>query len=294
MDLNLILIVILVVVFILILAYPLVIKDTQVSDQFYMVLKLFRKISAEGKNRQWKFYVQGISPYMNRWAIGKLDRLIRLAGRPSGRTAEEMLIINVVIVVIALLAASQLENARIQGMILALGYPILSISRLKTKKDRRQLEAEEATRFLKRQLVLVLRQQVPVMEALRMMTRDQPGNYGETFRDYLDQVDDGKSLRMAMKGLREEYETRALDDLCLAVELSDLKSPEMLAEQLYLQTLDENARVDEFIEKKRDSTKGMMMLVVGVSFIWTLAVCVFFAYFGFTDYFRGSGGFFNF
>ncbi|MFD2328751.1 type II secretion system F family protein [Cohnella sp. GCM10020058] len=294
MDLSLVLICGLFVLFVFILSYPLLVKNTEISDRFYMLRESYRKIAVDGKNKQWMFAVQRLTPYMHKKLLGQLDRLLRLSGRSSGRSAEEMLLIYVLTVVPLMVLATQLENAKIQAMIVALFYPALHIRRLITRKNRRQLEAEEATRFMKRQLVLILQQNIPVVEALHMMADDHPGEFGVTFRKYLQQIDDGRSLREAMKDFREEYETRSLDDLCLAIELADQKSPEMLAEQLYLQTQDENARVDEFIDKKKESSKGMMLLVVGISFVWTLGLIIYFAWYGFIDYFRGGGGFLNF
>lgn len=282
------------VLLVLALAYPLLNKNTEISDRFYMLRESYRRIAVEGKNKQWVFAIKTVSPYMNKWMLGRLDRLLRLSGRKSGRTAEETLALYVLTVVPMMVVAWQLPNAKVQASILALFYPVIHMRGLMSRMQRRQIEAEEATRFMKRQLVLVLRQNVPVIEALHMMADDHPGEFGETFRKYLQQVKDGKPLREAMKEFREEYETRSLDDLCLAVELSDLKTPEMLSEQLYNQTLDENARVDEFIDKKQESSKGMMLLVVAVAFVWTLALILYFAYYGFIDYFRGGGGFLNF
>ncbi|MFC5402931.1 type II secretion system F family protein [Cohnella soli] len=293
MDSTLVVFILLSLLFVFLAALPLLNRNTQISDRFYSILLAYRNTSAEGKNRGWIFTVNSISPYMNKWLIGRLDRMLRLAGRKSGRTAEETLVIYAASVIPLLLLASQLEHAKTQAMIMALGYPIIQIRRLMTKGSRRQLEAEEATRFLKRQLALNLRQKIPTMDALWMMAKDHPGEFGETFRGYLEQIEDGKPLRQAMKEFRSEYETRSLDDLCFALELSDTKTPEILANQIERQAMDENARVDEFIEKKRDSSKTTMLLIVGLSFVLTIAILVFFASYGFADYFRGGGGFLN-
>jgi Flp pilus assembly protein TadB len=293
LDPTLIVACLLSVLLVFVVAMPFLLRNTNFSDQVYILLKSYRRMTAAGGHRPVMFIVQSLKPYMSKWALRKLERLLRLSGK-SGRTAEELFLYYILVMFPTLFIASQLQHAKIQAMILAFGVPLLHIRRLYSAAIKRQLEAEEATRFLKRQLVLVLRQNVPVMDALDMMANGHPGEFGETFNRCLRKIHDGTSLRQGMKELREEYETRSLDDLCLAIELSDSKSPETLADNIYLQTMDENARVDEFIDKKKESSNKMMMVVIALGFIWTLAVFIYFAWYGFMDYFRGRGGFLNF
>lgn len=266
-----------------ILAFPLISR----TDSAYLFLNTYKNSSIKGN--PWNFAVKKLTPRLNVIGLGTLDRLLRLSGNTTGRSAAEWLLIYLAVLIPGMFMAATLPNARTAAVILVLLIPYSSINRLRTKAQRRKLEAEEAARFMKRQIAVILRQKVPVIEALQMISDDMPGDFGEAFRRHLDEVSDGKSLRVAMREFREEFEAVALETFCLAVELADAKSPEILADQLYRQVLDENNRMEEFIEQKKESTNNRMILVVAVSFVWTLAVIGFFAYYGFTDTYRDGG-----
>lgn len=279
--------------FVMLLCYPLMLRSQTISDQFYRMGIIFDEVRKSGN--VWKAIIEIIKPYMGNKLIDRFDQLLRVAGRPGNRTAEELILIYAGIVVALLIVAFQLENAKEQAFALALMYPLAQISRLRKAKLKRQMEAEEATRIAKRQLILMLEQKIPVVEALEMMSKDQPGHFGETFRKHVDSINkDGKSLRAAMKEFREDYETRALTELCLALELSDEKSAEALADNIRRQTTDENNRMDEIVDSKQESGKNNMLLVVAVAVGWTFVGVIFFGFIGFKDNFQGAGGFLNF
>ncbi|MGP3788213.1 type II secretion system F family protein [Paenibacillus sp. 1A_MP2] len=286
-------IILLSVLFTLFLCYPLMLRSQTVSDQFYRMGLVFEEVRKSGN--VWKAIIEIIKPYMGNKLIDRFDRLLRVAGRPGNRTAEELILVYAGIVVVLVIVAFQLENAKEQAFALALMYPLVQISRLRKAKLKRQIEAEEATRIAKRQLILMLEQKIPVVEALEMISKDQPGHFGETFRKYVEAIDkDGKSLRAAMKEFREDYETRALTELCLALELSDEKSAEALADMIRRQTTDENNRIDEIVDSKQESGKNNMLIVVAAAVAWTFAGVLFFGFIGFKDNFQGAGGFLNF
>lgn len=280
-------------VFSMLLSYPLLRRSPVISDQFYKIGKTFEEMKSTGQ--WWKIFIEILKPYMGKKLVSRFDQLLRVAGRPGNRTAEELLVLYTAGVVVFVTVATQLENAKEAAIILALMFPMLQISRLRKTKLRRQLEAEEATRIMKRQFILMLEQKVPVMEALDMLSKDQPGHFGETFRNYVESINEGNvSLREGMRNFRDDYETRSLTELCMALELSDEKSAEALADMVRRQTKDENNRVDELVESKTESGKNSMMIVVAVAVAWTFVGVVFFGVIGFKDNFQGAGGFLNF
>lgn len=286
-------IIILAALFFFILCYPLLLLNTGFSDMVFRIKKSYKAMRESEQN--WDYFIRLISPRMESSFITKFDNFLRVSGRPGNRSAVELLFIYCGITVALCLTATQLREAKVEMVILAFLVPYLQFSKLNKKRVRRQMEAEEATRIMKRQLILLLQQKVPVVEALEMLAKDEPGHFGETFREYMRAVSDREiSLRTAMKEFRQDYDTQALTEMCLAIELSDEKSLETLADTIYKQTVDENNRTEDLLKSKSEATQNQMYMVVTVAVVWSLGGSLYFGWFGFKDYFQGAGGFLNF
>lgn len=274
----------------LILCYPLLLRNIEFSDKVYRIKKAYAGMRESGEN--WNHFIKLISPKMNAGIVTKFDSFLRVAGRPGNRSAVELLILYSGTAIGLSLVATQLQEAKVEMVILALLFPAVQINRLNKKRLRRKMEAEEATRVMKRQLILMLQQKIPIVEALEMLSKDEPGTFGETFRNYMRSVSDREiSLRTAMKEFRQDFEAQALTEMCLAIELSDEKSLETLADTIHRQTVDENKRIDDLLSNKNDATKNSMYVVVAVAAVWSVVGALYFGWFGFKDYFQGAGGF---
>ncbi|MFD0591056.1 hypothetical protein ACFQZE_23960 [Paenibacillus sp. GCM10027627] len=252
--------------------------------------------SMKGQNRRTlKFISRKTDVVVSQGVIRRFERLIRLAGYPMGLSARELIFIYVVIAGAGIYASTQVvETTRMPVLILSFLVPAWHIVILRKKKNERQLYATESIRFLKRRFIYLLKNEVGIIQALDNVANLAPGEFGEVFRRYMDQVttnENKRSLRDVMADFRMEYEVSTLNSFCMAIELSELKSPGALADQIYRQTLKENASLEEFVEKKLHVTKGKMIGVVAVASVWTLALTVWFSVVAFFDYFTGAGGF---
>lgn len=275
--------------FLLVLFWPVVRqKHPEVADKFYEWRLEYKQM--KGKRKGWKLLVKKAESIFGLGLISWVDRLLRLAGRPGRLHAVEFLLILLLLSAGLLLLSTQVANQREAMYLIAILVVIVVFLRLKKMRDKRQLEAREVIRFLKRRFATQLRMRMPLEEALREIAQLAPGSFGITFRSYVDQIGQ-RSLREVMTELSREYEVRELDEFCVALALSDQKTPEILAEMISRQVREETARLDEFINNKSEATKGKMIGLVALTAVWTMALSGYFAYFGLVDRFKGGGGF---
>lgn len=272
--------------------YPVIRKRSpEVFDFLYFWKQDYNAISGS-KRKFLKFTVKRIEPFISKTATSRFERLVRIAGYPFGLTGKELIVIYLLIVIGGVYISTQVNNSKLEVLILGIGLPLYHIMLLMKKKRIRQLYAAESIRFLKRRFVYLLRQNVDIVEALNLISEIDAGEFGVTLRRYIKEArEGGRPLREVMFDLRSEYEIRSLDEFCIAIEWSDLKSPSILAEAIYRQIISENARMDEFIENKKEATKAKMIVLVAITAVWTLALTIIFAVVGFFDFFRGGGDF---
>ena len=263
--------------------------DPRLSDYLYMLREQLQRM--RGKQKTWKLFIQLTSPYINQGVLTKVDRLLRLAGRRKVRAAELIIRQTIIGIVVASFSTQVAPDVRTAVIMLAIILAIKPIVSLGKEKKTRQLQASEVIRFLKRRFVMLLKMKVPMTEALREIGQIAPGEFGETMRSYLDQLGTGRSLREVMQELRFEFEVRELDEFCVAIEMSDDKSPEILVDLIDRQVRDEIARQDEFITNKVENTRPKLLGLVALSSLWSLTLFIYFGYYGFTDKFKGGGGF---
>lgn len=277
-------------VFLVAITWPLLKRmDPALSDQLFEWREEYKRMS--GKSKAWRIFVNRTSAYINPSIVSKVDRLLRLAGRPGKIRAIDLIIRQLVIGVGVALFSTQVPDQKGPVFMLALILTIKPIASLGKRKKARQLEASEAIRFLKRRFVMLLKMGVPLTDALREIAEIAPGEFGETMRSYMDQLGSGRSLRDIMQDLRYEFEVRELDEFCVAIEMSDHKSPQILVDLISRQVRDEIARQDEFITNKVENTRPKLLSLVLLSALWSLGLFIFFGYYGFTDKFKGGGGF---
>lgn len=278
------------ITFLLALIWPIMRKiDPRLSDYLYMLREQLQRM--RGKQKTWKLFIQLTSPYINQGVLTKVDRLLRLAGRRKVRAAELIIRQTIIGIVVASFSTQVAPDVRTAVIMLAIILAIKPIVSLGKEKKTRQLQASEVIRFLKRRFVMLLKMKVPMTEALREIGQIAPGEFGETMRSYLDQLGTGRSLREVMQELRFEFEVRELDEFCVAIEMSDDKSPEILVDLIDRQVRDEIARQDEFITNKVENTRPKLLGLVALSSLWSLTLFIYFGYYGFTDKFKGGGGF---
>ena len=277
-------------VFLVVITWPLLKRvDPTLSDMLYEWREEHRRMN--GKQKAWRLFVHKTSPYINPSIVSKVDRLLRLAGRPGKVRAVELIIRQLLIGVGVALCSTLVPSQKGAVFMMALILTIKPITSLGKRKKARQLEASEAIRFLKRRFVMLLKMGVPLTDALREIADLAPGDFGGTMRAYMDQLGSGRSLREVMQELRYEFEVRELDEFCVAIEMSDHKSPQILVDLIARQVRDEIARQDEFITNKVENTRPKLLSLVLVSALWSLGLFIFFGYYGFTDKFKGGGGF---
>ncbi len=279
-----------VALFLVSITWPLLKKvDPALSDRIYEWREEHRRMP--GKKKAWRLFVHKTSPYINPSIVSKVDRLLRLAGRPGKVRAVDLIIRQLLIGVGVALLSTQVPTEKGAVFLMAIILAIKPITSLDKRKKARQLEASEAIRFLKRRFVMLLKMGVPLTDALREIADLAPGEFGITMRTHLDQLGGGRSLREVMQDLRYEFEVRELDEFCVAIEMSDQKSSQILVDLIARQVRDEIARQDEFITNKVENTRPKLLSLVLLSSLWSLGLFIFFGYYGFTDKFKGGGGF---
>ncbi|MDQ6422644.1 hypothetical protein RB620_24735 [Paenibacillus sp. LHD-117] len=283
------------VVLVLLLTLPIIRRiSPETFHFFYYWAEEYKALKGE-RRRTLKFVSQKADVVVSKGVIRRFERLIRLAGYPMGLSARELIFIYIVVAIAGIYASTQVvDKTKVPVLILSFLIPAWHIVTLRKKKNERQLYATESIRFLKRRFIYLLKNQVGIIQALDNIADLAPGEFGETFRRYMNQVttnENKRSLRDVMADFRQEYEVSTLNSFCMAIELSELKSPGMLADQIFRQTLKENASLEEFVEKKLHVTKGKMIGLVAVAAVWTLILSVWFSVVAFFDYFSGAGGF---
>ncbi|GIM47676.1 hypothetical protein DNHGIG_32250 [Collibacillus ludicampi] len=232
-----------------------------------------------GKRRLWRLLVRKLEPYMGHGLVHRVERQIRLAGRPWAITATELITIQLLgaigLSVLGLtVVPSDVMGIYVVTAVLLLPYPNVRLSALAKK---RQMEARSAVRFVKRRFVEKLRLGLPLDDALRSVAEIAPGEFGETFRRVLSQMRN-RPLKDIMQDLRKEYEAPEVDTFCTALEYSDEKSPSSLIDSLQLQIGEEDDQQDEYIQAQIESAQPRLYGVLAVTSIYTLAFVIYFAW----------------
>lgn len=230
-----------------------------------------------GRRRAWRLLVRKIEPHLSRWMVQKVEKQLRLAGRPWPLTGVELLTLQLLggvgLVVFGLVAIP--ADTRDVYWLLAVLLVFYPQYRLKVMAKKRQLEARIAIRFVKRRLHEKLRLGLPLDEALRSVAEIAPGEFGETFRQLLSQLQN-RPLKSIAVDLRNEYEVPEVDTFCLALEYSDERTPASLIESLRLQISEEDDQQDEFIEAQLASATPKLYGILAVSVLFTLAISGYF------------------
>jgi len=231
-----------------------------------------------GRRRAWRLLVRKIEPHLSRWMVQKVEKQLRLAGRPWPLTGVELLTLQIlggVGLVVFGLVAIPTDVLTAYWLLVAQLVFFLPHQRLRGMIKKRQLDARIAVRFVKRRLFEKLRLGLPLDEALRSVAEIAPGEFGETFRKLIAQMQN-RPLKAIAIDLRNEYEVPEVDTFCIALEYSDERTPASLIESLRLQIAEEDDQQDEFIEAQLASATPKLYGILGVSVLFTLAISGYF------------------
>lgn len=212
--------------------------------------------------------------------MNKVQKLIRLAGNPWKITASELIIALVLVAAGAILLSTQIQNARVEFTLACFLLIAMPFTRLNKLKNKRQLEARTAIRFLKRRLNTQLKMGIPLDQALEEISSYAPGEFGSVFNDAVSQLtgQNRRSLKEVMQDLRLQYEVKELDSFCLSLELSDMKTMTILREQLDRQISEEAHRIDEFIEERSENVKPKLLSLATLTFLFSVSLAGYFVF----------------
>ncbi|HHY67979.1 MAG TPA: type II secretion system F family protein [Alicyclobacillus sp.] len=233
--------------------------------------------TTRGRRRAWRLLVKKVEPHVSQRLVSRLDRQLRLAGRPWPITGVELLILQVLAgagLAVFGLAMIPPDSQTIYWF-LAILLVFFPQWRLAVLRKKRQLAARGAVRFVKRRLLEKLRLGLPLDEALRSVAEIAPGEFGETFRRLLAQMET-RSLKSIAFDLRREYEVQEVDTFSTSLEYSDEKSPSSLIESLQLQIAEEDDQMQEFIEAQLEGTVPRLYGVIAIAVLYTLLLSGYF------------------
>ncbi|MBE3578280.1 MAG: type II secretion system F family protein [Limnochordales bacterium] len=233
--------------------------------------------ATRGRRRAWRLLVRKVEPHVSERLVRRLDRQLRLAGRPWPLTGVELLILQVLAGVgLAVLGLALIpQDAQTVYWLLAVLLVFFPQRRLSVLRKKRQLAARGAVRFAKRRLLEKLRLGLPLDDALRSVAEIAPGEFGETFRRLLGQTKN-RSLKAIAVDLRKEYEVQEVDTFSTSLEYSDEKSPASLIESLRLQIAEEDDQLQEFIEAQLEGTVPKLYGVIAIAVLYTLVLSGYF------------------
>lgn len=230
-----------------------------------------------GRRKAWRLLVRKLEPYMGRGLVHRVERQLRLAGRPWPVTATELITIQLLGAIgVAVLGVTVIPSD-VQQVFFLMGILLVFFPnvRLRSIARKRQLEARGAVRFIKRRFLEKLRLSLPLDDALRSVADIAPGEFGETFRRLLGQMRN-RPLKDIMQDLRNEYEAPEVDSFCTALEYSDEKTPSSLIESLQLQIGEEDDQQDEFMEAQLEGTKPKLYGIVAMASVYTIVLTLYF------------------
>lgn len=230
-----------------------------------------------GRRRAWRLLVRKVEPHLSQWLVQRVERQLRLTGRPWPLTGAELLTLQILggvgLVVFGLTAIP--ADTQLLYWLLAVMLLFFPQYRMKVMAKKRQLEARGAVRFVKRRLLEKLRLGLPLDEALRSVAEIAPGEFGETFRRLLSQMRN-RPLKSIAVDLRNEYEVQEVDTFAIALEYSDEKTPASLIESLRLQIAEEDDQQDEFIEAQLAGAMPKLYGIVALAVLYTLVLSGYF------------------
>ena len=227
----------------------------------------------QGKRKLTRLLAGRLEPFYPAAWLRKIERQMRLAGRPWAMTAAELLTLQIAggigLILFGLIAIPPAQHG--VWFLLSALLVFFPQNRLKGLIKKRQLEARSAARFAKRRLLEKLRLGLNLDEALRSTAEITPGEFGDTLRRLVAQLKT-RALKSVAQDLRREYEVPEIDTLATALEYADEKTPASLIESLRLQIEEEDDQVEELIEAQLASATPKLYGVIALSVVFTLVV----------------------
>ncbi len=272
------------------IGWPVVARmDTYVGDTFYRVRIAYRKLGGKSTLQKMKtlvyHYIEAVIP--KEW-LAPLERILTLAGRPGGRSAIDVILMQLGVTIgMVLFGMWAKKTSPILLILLAVAIITTPWRRWLGRIQARRLSASEQIRPLKRRFVSLLRMGTPFEESLRIISREAQGDFGEVFRK---RMRDAKTrgIPQALTDLQREFKVQELTRFIQAIRTAEKGSMSALAEIVEKQVRDETAKMDDFIERKKSSVKTRMGIFAAIAFAYMGVFVIYFGYHLLVNYFSHS------